>query len=187
MGGLAQILSCIGPTCGDTADWKAAEAVYGRPLPSDYRWFIETFGRGTIEQMVVVRGPATGRAEWEGIRVDTLPPEMVSETDDWHDPAPEGLYRLEDMLVRAHTNAADVLCWVAAEPDPDRWPVAVWSRCHAAWTVYPFGMAEFLVGLLCDRFEEWPISDSGLRGDTSPRFLHDDEEAAAELGTDPWD
>ncbi|OKI25068.1 hypothetical protein A6A07_31210 [Streptomyces sp. CB03911] len=107
---------------------------------------------------------------------------------DWAVPAQEGLYRLEGMLVWADTDAADVLCWVAADPDPDRWPVAVWSRFHAAWTVHPLGMAEFLVRLLRDEFEEWPLSDIGIKGAVAPRFLHDDdEEAAADLGRDPWD
>ncbi|MFG2820828.1 hypothetical protein ACGFX4_15530 [Kitasatospora sp. NPDC048365] len=49
-------------------------------------------------------------------------------------------------------------------------------------------MAEFLVRLLRDRFEEWPLSDVGIQGGVAaPRFLHDDEEAAADLGHDPWE
>ncbi|OKI25069.1 hypothetical protein A6A07_31215 [Streptomyces sp. CB03911] len=66
VGELAHLLSCIGPTCGDNIDWKVVEAVYGRSLPADYRRFVDTFGRGTIEQMVVVRGPATGRGRMGG-------------------------------------------------------------------------------------------------------------------------
>lgn len=90
---LSHLLSCIGPTCGDAFDWKGLEAVYGRALPSDYRQFIGIFGRGTIEQLVVVRGPATGRPEWEGIRVDTLVPEMLRDTaDDWRMRSQNGLY-----------------------------------------------------------------------------------------------
>lgn len=170
-------------------DWTVVEAVYGRALPSDYRRFIETFGHGTVEQLVVVRGPATGRPEWEGIRVAALLPEMLRDTaDDWEVSVQKGLYRVEDMLVWADTETADTLAWVAAESDPDRWPVAVWSRCRAAWTVYPFGMAEFLVRLLRDQFDEWPLSDIGIKGVAAPRFLHeDDEKAAADLGHSPWD
>ncbi|MGW7445130.1 hypothetical protein [Kitasatospora sp. NPDC054795] len=105
------------------------EAVYGRALRSDYRRFIGTFGRGTVEQLVVVRGPATGRPQWEGVRVAALLPAMLRDTaDDWEVPAQKGLYRVEDMLVRADTEAADTLARVAADPDPDRRPVAVRSR-----------------------------------------------------------
>ncbi|MEU3498603.1 hypothetical protein ABZ747_34575 [Kitasatospora cineracea] len=184
---LSHRLSCIGPTRGDIVDWKAVEAAYGKQLPSDYRQFIDTFGRGSIEQQWVdICGPASGSAEWEGMRVDTLPPEMLQGTaDDWNLPEQKGLYRVEDMLVWGITEA-DVLTWVAVGPDPDRWPVAVWARQHSAWTVYPVGMAEFLVRLLRDEFEEWPLSDVSFRGASTARFLHeDDEDPDADLGSGP--
>ncbi|MFD4656190.1 hypothetical protein ACFWP2_11240 [Kitasatospora sp. NPDC058444] len=107
---------------------------------------------------------------------------------DWYDTAQVGLHRLEDMLVWGDTEAADILCWIAADPDPDRWPVALYSRFHAAWLVYSCGMTEFLLRLLRNEFEEWPLSDVGLRTISDPRFLHDrDEETAWEQGINPWE
>ncbi|MGW4696865.1 hypothetical protein ACWEO1_31300 [Kitasatospora cineracea] len=48
-------------------------------------------------------------------------------------------------------------------------------------------MAEFLVRLLRDEFEEWPLSDVSFRGAGTARFLHeDDEDPSADPGSGPW-
>ncbi|UKZ02981.1 hypothetical protein BOQ63_002300 (plasmid) [Streptomyces viridifaciens] len=186
---LTELLSCFGPTRGDSVDWDAVEAVYGRRLPSDYQRFVAAFGSGSIEQALYVQAPATTTAELAGNVVSTLPAGMLASggADSWRDPAQAGLYRLEDMLLWGWTEQ-DSLCWITFDENPDCWPVAVYSRFHAAWSVYPFGMAEFLSRLLRDDFDEWPISDVGLRTVSQPRFLHDkDEEAGWELQERPWE
>ncbi|MFI5541901.1 hypothetical protein ACIA5H_36605, partial [Nocardia sp. NPDC051900] len=35
MAGLGEVLSCIGPTCGDTVNWSAAEKIYETAFPAD--------------------------------------------------------------------------------------------------------------------------------------------------------
>ncbi|MFE4519233.1 hypothetical protein ACFRMQ_34205 [Kitasatospora sp. NPDC056783] len=184
---LTNLLSCFGPTCGDVVDWEAVEATYGRRLPSDYQEFMTAFGCGSVEQALYVQAPATTTAELTGNFVSTLPAGMLADegAGDWRDPAQAGLHRLEDMLLWGLTEE-DFLCWVTSDENPDQWPVAVYSRFHAAWSVYPYGMAEFLLRLLRDGFDEWPISDAGLRSVSEPRFLHDkDEEAGLELQERP--
>ncbi|MFE6869233.1 hypothetical protein ACFVFS_22070 [Kitasatospora sp. NPDC057692] len=64
----------------------------------------------------------------------------------------------------------------------------MYSRMEAAWSVFPYGMVEFLLRSVYDDFDEWPISDTSLRDVAQPRFLHDrDEEAGWESGTNPWE
>lgn len=187
---LAKELTVIGPTRGDVIDWNAAEAVYGRPFPADYRAFVALFGHGSIEEMVGIRIPAVTSEESYQNKVSPLAPDALADAtvNNWAAPVKAGEYRLEDLLIWGETAAADTFAWIAADSDPDRWPVAVYSRFELAWSVYPGGMAEFLLRLLRDGFEEWPISDTSLRGVTRPRFLHDqDEEAAWESGTNPWE
>ncbi|MFD7497707.1 hypothetical protein ACFV8T_36110 [Streptomyces sp. NPDC059832] len=187
---LAKELTVIGPTRGDAIDWNASEAVYGRLFPADYRAFVALFGHGSIEEMVGIRTPAVTSEELHQNKVSPLAPHALADTtvNNWAAPVQAGEYRLEDLLIWGETTAADTFAWIAADSDPDRWPVAVYSRFELAWSVYPGGMAEFLLRLLRDGFEEWPISDTSLRGVTRPRFLHDqDEEAAWESGTNPWE
>lgn len=189
MASLTRVLSCIGPTCGDSIDWGAAERMYGTSFPADYRAFVATFGSGTIESMVVVSTPAVSSAESQMLKVSRLSETALADNgvNRWA-PADRGRYRLEDLLIWGGTAAADTLCWITTDPDPDRWPVAVYTRMNLEWTVYPCGMAEFLLELLRNRWQPWPISDTSLQGEVNPRFLHEKDEAAAyEAGLDPWE
>ncbi|MEV0028639.1 hypothetical protein [Nocardia sp. NPDC050793] len=189
MAGLGEVLSCIGPTCGDTIDWIAVERIYGTSLPTDYRAFVAAFGSGMIEQMVAIFIPVVSAAEPRMLKVSRLSEAALTadEVNQWA-LADRGRYRLEDLLIWGGTAAADTLCWITTDPDPDRWPVAVYSRGDLEWSVYPCGMAEFLLELLRNEWQRWPISDDSLQDAVDPRFLHDKDEAASyEAGLDPWE
>ncbi|MFE3875766.1 hypothetical protein ACFXPX_15385 [Kitasatospora sp. NPDC059146] len=189
MVGIEEVLSCIGPTRGDTIDWSAAERVYATSFPPDYRAFIAAFGRGSIEQTVGVNLPAVSSTE---LQVDTVSKlseaALADESVNRWASADRDKHRLEDLLIWGWTAAADTLCWVTTDPDPGRWPVAVYSRGQLEWSVYPCGMAEFLLKLLRNEWRPWPISDSSLQDLVDPRFLHStDEQASYEEGVDPWE
>ncbi|MEK2490895.1 SMI1/KNR4 family protein [Kitasatospora purpeofusca] len=185
---LGEVLSCVGPTCGDTVDWSAAEKVHGTSFPADYRAFVAAFGDGSIEEMLGVHIPATSDEPQFGA-LSRLSDEALADfaVNQWA-PADRGRYRLEDLLIWGGTAAGDTLCWITTDPDPDRWPVAVYARGDLEWSVYPCGMAEFLLKLLCDEWPRCPISDSSLQGVPDLRFLHNKDEAAAwELGNNSWE
>ncbi|CAN3983846.1 SMI1/KNR4 family protein [Kitasatospora purpeofusca] len=188
MASLGEVLSCVGPTCGDTVDWSAAEKVHGTSFPADYRAFVAAFGDGSIEEMLGVHIPATSDEPQFG-ELSRLSDEALADfaVNRWA-PADRGQYRLEDLLIWGGTAAADTLCWITTDPDPDRWPVAVYARGDLEWSVYPCGMAEFLLKLLRDEWPRCPISDSSLQGVPDPRFLHN-KDAAAEWESEnhPWE
>ncbi|WP_433728004.1 hypothetical protein ACQP0C_37770 [Nocardia sp. CA-129566] len=189
MAGLGEVLSCIGPTCGDTVNWSAAEKIYETAFPADYRSFVAAFGSGTIEEMVVVFTPVVSSEEVRMVKVSRLSEAALADegVNEWA-PADRGRYRLEDLLIWGGTAAADTLCWITTDQDPDRWPVAVYSRMNHEWSVYPCGMAEFLLKLVRNEWHPGPISDTSLEGVADPRFLHDKDEAAAyEAGLGPWE
>ncbi|MGC0319203.1 SMI1/KNR4 family protein [Kitasatospora acidiphila] len=189
MAGIRELLSCIGPTCGDTIDWSAVVKVYGTSFPADYRAFIAAFGGGTIEQMVGICIPAVTSDELSWNTVSRLSEEALADemVDQWA-PTGRGRHRLEDLLIFGGTAAADTLCWITTDTDPGRWPVAVYSRMNHEWSVYPCGMAEFLLKLLRNEWRPWPISDDSLQDVVNPRFLHEnDEKASYEAGADPWE
>ncbi|MFJ7280587.1 hypothetical protein [Kitasatospora sp. NPDC098663] len=189
MAGIGELLSCIGPTCGDTVDWNAAEKVYRTSFPVDYRAFVAAFGSGSIEEMVGILIPAVSSDEQQGNTVSRLSEVALADfsVNRWSS-ADRGRHRLEDLLIWGETAAADTFCWITSDPDPDRWPVAVYSRGDLEWSVYPCGMVEFLLKLLRNEWPKWPISDDSLQDVEDPRFLHDKDEAAGrESGDDPWE
>ncbi|WP_157762079.1 hypothetical protein [Nocardia yamanashiensis] len=189
LAGLADVLSCIGPTCGDTIDWSSCAISF----PADYRAFVTAFGDGSIEDIVSILVPAATSAQ---SHAPTLA-RMSDAAADWEDPlrwecewapADRGRYRREDLLIWGGTCTGDTLCWVTTDPDPDRWPVAVYARGRLEWAVYPCGMAEFLVKLLRNEWPRNPISDDSFESLVAPRFQHEKDESAAYVaGVDPWE
>ncbi|MEV6562848.1 hypothetical protein AB0M22_44520 [Nocardia sp. NPDC051756] len=187
MAGLAEVLSCMGPTCGDTVDWSACAISF----PADYRAFVAAFGAGSIEDIIGILVPCGTAAQ---PHAPTLAGMVMA---DWEDPldweykwAPgdRGRYRREDLLIWGGTCAGDTLCWATTDPDPDRWPVAVYARGRLEWSVYHCGMAEFLVKLLRNEWPQNPISVDAFEDMVDPRFQHTkDEIAAYEAGADPWE
>lgn len=189
LAGLGELLSVIGPTAGDAVDWTAAERIYGTAFPADYRAFTAAFGDGTIEEVISVHTPVTSPDAPPAFKVARLSEAAVAEQrpDQWP-PEERGRHPLTDLLVWGGTAAADTLCWITTDPDPDRWPVAVYARGRGAWSVHPCGMAEFLAKLLRNEWPDWPISDDSLQDVEDPRFLHAaDETAAHQDGLDPWE
>ncbi|MFE9258911.1 SMI1/KNR4 family protein [Streptomyces sp. NPDC006879] len=153
-------------------DWAAVEAAWSTPFPSDYKAFMSLFGAGTIngEASVLLPLPKPG-LQWE-------PASMAEETltvrAAWASEGGAALFgtEAESVLAWGVTAGPDILCWLTADPDPERWPVLVYGRhTSAALAVHPFGMAEFLRRLFLDEFDECPVSLDFWDG-APPNFVH---------------
>ncbi|MGW5640271.1 hypothetical protein [Streptomyces sp. NPDC003832] len=107
--------------------------------------------------------------------------------DAWQRTEEGDRHRLEDMLLWGGTNGADALCWVTSDPDPDRWPVAVWTRQGGGWAVHECGMTEFVARVLEGDFAECPLSVSTLWQKGSARFLNfRKKKRRLDEGVDAW-
>ncbi|MFJ3900933.1 SMI1/KNR4 family protein [Streptomyces sp. NPDC090025] len=180
----------------ETVDWTAVEADYGLVFPADYKAFVDRFGAGTLGEDVFVSVPRVGRPA-AALTVDRLPEDTLREEGmaNWQDASLPDRPDLRDMLVWGESSGADALCWMTAGPDPDAWPVAVWSRHHGGWARYPYGMTEFLTNILTDGFAdgfadgsaEFPLSDESLRGAGSTPYVNlEAENRLRDAGIDPW-
>ncbi|MEU0200484.1 MULTISPECIES: hypothetical protein [unclassified Streptomyces] len=178
-----------GGAAGDTVDWDVAASELGvTSFPRDYREFVTSFGAGSIEDSLYLWIPRPGTTA-APLTVGRLSASALASESMrvWQEPAVGSRHRLEDMLVWGQTNSADALCWVASDPDPDNWPVAVWQRQGGGWQVHNLGMVEFLLGLLRATLPACPVSDETLWGARSARFLNfRDEERSLDAGVDPW-
>ncbi|MER7759151.1 SMI1/KNR4 family protein [Streptomyces sp. NPDC097619] len=143
----------------ESVDWAAAEAAWSTRFPADFVAFMARYGGGRInaEASILVPLPTAG-PQWD-------PADMVEETGNaraaWAAEGGRVAFDTdpEHILAWGITAGADILCWHTEDPDPDRWPVLVCGR-HTAdpFTVYPYGMAEFLRRLFEDEFDVNPVS-----------------------------
>ncbi|MCX5401785.1 SMI1/KNR4 family protein [Streptomyces sp. NBC_00102] len=187
---LSESLTHFQGEAGDNVDWGEIESAYRFEFPRDYKEFVKRFGAGTIEGSIATLVPVV-TSDPMVRRVAHLPDAVREESAfrvwaEGDDARARG-YGIDQILVWGETDSADVLGWIASRDDPDSWPVVVYSRSEAAWSVYFCGMVEFLAKLLMGCFEKCPISDTSLVGISKLRFLHDrDEERLAEEGVYPW-
>ncbi|MFB8242070.1 SMI1/KNR4 family protein [Kitasatospora purpeofusca] len=159
----------------ERVDWAAARASWGVDFPEDYRAFMALCGSGSISDEAEILAPAPVGT--------TLVSSMADTTADarhlWRMEGGRSVLDVESnhILAWGGTSGPDLLCWLTADKDPDRWPVLVIGRhTRPMFTVHPFGMAEFLRRLLCEDstgWERWPLSIGGtLLTKPAPSFVH---------------
>lgn len=90
------------------------------------------------------------------------------------------------ILACGSTTGADILYRLTSDPDPDHWPVLIFDRQNLVepFTMFPFGMTEFLRKLVVDeldsydvkfepmpRFVHWPVAERGGSADSTEHGL----------------
>ncbi|MFD0371088.1 SMI1/KNR4 family protein [Streptomyces sp. NPDC127114] len=188
MGQLEEMLSVVGDECGDEVDWAAVERAYGVHFPPDYKKFVAKFGGGTIEGSIGILVPIE-TADPMIRRVYRLLDSVREDPDLQRWSGVEGATpSLGDVLIWGDTDSADFIGWLTIGENSETWPLVVYSRVKASWSLYECGMSEFLAGILSGEFSECLISDESLMGAGRSRFLHDrEEERLLEMGVYPWE
>jgi hypothetical protein len=131
------------------ADWDAAEAALGTPLPADVKELTRRYGAGEFCDLVSVHPPELLVAQNR---------EILDEEREYRDDEPEDYpYPLHPepggILIWGATGNGERLCWLT-EGAPDDWPVVVWQPRGAAWTLHRTGAAGFLDGWLSARITD---------------------------------
>lgn len=184
-----RLLTPIGETVGEAIDWDSIQSAYGTAFPGDFREFIDRIGSGSIEDQLVVLAPRLNESQPDA--VSRFSRDAIIEADryeGWESREMAQRYPLAKMLIWGDTVGADTLCWFTDDPDPDAWPVAVFSRSSLMWSLHRCGMSGFLTQVLTGDLPDSPLSDESLLGWGEARFLHSrDEKTLYEAGIDPWE
>ncbi|WP_207309664.1 SMI1/KNR4 family protein [Streptomyces kasugaensis] len=173
---------------GEDVNWAELRKAWGTSLPSDYMAFMAEYGAGEISgafSIVRPQKPGATSSDMSGMAYET-----VNARELWQPaPAPSGAGAgLSPVIAWGISAGADILCWLTERSDPNRWPVVVLGRhTKTLWNTYDCGMTEFLRRLFHAEFDECPLSDETLWGNSSPQFLNYREiEQLREAGVDPW-
>jgi hypothetical protein len=165
---IAQLRDLMPPHdgAGDSVDWQKVERVWGVTFPQDYKEFVATYGEGETDAFLtlLVPGPAEDSVPSGGMAAETAEARRM-----WLEkpPAGYGSPATPPVIAWGVNARADLLCWVTDEQDPERWPVAVWSRGALSWSVHDCGMLEYLVRLFRGEIDPMWADDDGVR-----RFVH---------------
>ncbi|MFJ8977942.1 SMI1/KNR4 family protein [Streptomyces sp. NPDC102282] len=188
MATLETLRQLMPPTAeSDTSvDWARMSESWGKAFPSDFRYFIEAYGAGTIEDCLSVLRPEPRGAE---SGTDDMLMETVNAESAWtREPKSADLVDASPELIAwGLDSSSDILCWDASGDDPESWPVLVRSRGDNLWSRYDCGMVEFLVRVLRAGFADCPLSDVSLWGKGHADFLNQREyQRRLKAGSDPW-
>ncbi|MGW4028270.1 SMI1/KNR4 family protein [Streptomyces sp. NPDC004838] len=184
---LAPLAHVLPPSLGvdEQIDWPTAEARWGTRFPQDYMAFMSVYGAGSIGDGLGILMPLPKEyIQWDP---GTLEDETANARLVWEKLGDREGTNIEPdhILAWGSTSGADILCWLTAGADPDSWPVLVCGRhTRDDFTVFPFGMVEFLRRLLLKDIDPHPISiDLG----NSPGFVHWlEEQRRFKAGLDPY-
>jgi hypothetical protein len=151
-------------------DWATVEADIGTRLPSDYKWFIDTYGVGRVDDFLSVFYPASNNTY---IRLkDQIARQLgayrtLRET--WPKDIPYPLFpELSGILPWGITDNGNVCVWRTVSANPDEWPVAVNESRGPKWDTFAGSMTAFLADVLSRRYECSVFPDDFPS--TSPKF-----------------
>ncbi|WP_052434766.1 SMI1/KNR4 family protein [Streptacidiphilus melanogenes] len=138
------------------ADWSAVVAYLGADLPVGYKWFVETYGTGTLGaggfDRMLFRHPNQVLAGRDIVgQMEFMRECLLGRRDRGHDSRP--VFPEPGGLVGFAASSEDFEFYFAAEPDtdPDAWPV-VWHDFadygDTRWAEFPQGFERFLHDLI---------------------------------------
>ncbi|WP_234538368.1 SMI1/KNR4 family protein [Streptomyces shenzhenensis] len=144
--------------------WAAAETGLGVRLPDDYKWLVETYGRGEFCDYVRLRRPfgrsGHDRVEWQRGGPSGTPGRHQGRYPYPLHPAPGGL------LIWGATIDGDQLCWLT-EGEAASWSTVVRDRA-GRYEPHPMGAAGFVEAWTGGRLASRLLAD--MEPDLAPWF-----------------
>lgn len=173
---LAPLLSLVPSVHGadEEVDWRAVHEALGVRLPSDYTAFMSVYGAGGLGDLDILGPLPVKGLQWDPGNILEIAPEF---RDLWNSEGgvPGIVADGGSVLPWGSGCNANELGWLMLDPDPEKWPVVVWRRQisygDSRWKLFDCGMVDFLVRMMCARFDECPLGDASLWGRTAP-FVH---------------
>ncbi|GAA2789617.1 hypothetical protein GCM10010441_13450 [Kitasatospora paracochleata] len=166
---------------GNAIDWSHMTVEYDHGFPDDYQAFMQVYGEGTFDNFLYVNPPVSEvyPDPSSAVSGSTATARYTGEEEEFGEP--------ELLIAWGGTVDADLLCWYASDPDPNRWTTVIWRRQWAApesWVRFDCGMVELLCRYVQHEIPHFWIDDLRYEGS---RFVHSrDARRWRRLRLDPW-
>ena len=146
--------------------WELGPEVMGFQLPSDYRAFVDRYGKVSISGELHICTPSAAPGPkveqplgFEGFLYYTTEPYgycgMLAQAyaDGDHEECPYPLFPAEGGLLKWANNwNSDQFFWLTRGPDPDRWPIAAKFDSLLKWDLFEGGFLEFLLAAVTKQY-----------------------------------
>lgn len=137
-------------------DWGKILSLFGSSLPSDYMWFINTYGNGRINNFLYVLNPF---AQNESVNLTTKSMTILSslrvikqEFGPKEIPYPL-FFEPGGLLPWGIDDNGDSFFWLTNSMNPDKWTVVIGDSKANEWEEYDTSMTSFLIELIRKSFE----------------------------------
>lgn len=150
---------------GPPVDWAQVQADLGLSLPADYRAYVDEYGIGWVNRLVLVLHPTTRAAHLNLAKSaeEAADPEAL-EMAESPPPHPVGL-GLGRLLPCAVTETQDVVYWHTDGDDPDRWPVVFRDAEAYEWQRFDLSLVGFLLALCTGEISPAEYASAGYLGE----------------------
>lgn len=158
------------------APWDEIAGEGDLSLPSDYKWFCDTYGGGNISRReglesgawLEISSPSRAAPSGLSTGINGLIEYHMRDFHDeftydgsahemWADDPRPVFPERGGVFAWGQSEWGDSLFWLTADPNPDNWPVIAWMR-HGGEPIYPgCGMVEFLIRMFQGEFK-WMTS-----------------------------
>ncbi|MET7473263.1 hypothetical protein ABZT17_02690 [Streptomyces sp. NPDC005648] len=168
--------------------WEEFRAAYGTAMPLDFQDFVDTYGYGSLDDVLSVFPPGKRGQEIPDPAMGALPSVAESEFRTFHGPVRFPPWPAPGALLAWGTTPVGYdLFWRRLGSDPDRWPVVVVGHRAGTALELPCTMVEFVIRMLGDPIDR-PADITGIPGHPHSRYLNARDEAALDdAGEDPWE
>lgn len=175
-------------TAVEPQPWKEFRAAYGAAVPRDFGDFVDTYGYGSLDDVLSVFPPGKGGQEIPDPAMRALPSAAEGEFRTFQGTVRFPPWPAEGALLGWGTTPVGYdLFWRRWGSDPDLWPVVVVGHRAGTALELPFTMVEFVVRMLGDPIDR-PADITGIPGHPHSRYLNARDEAALDdAGQDPWE
>jgi hypothetical protein len=145
-------------------NWGAVRSRFGFRPPEDYRAFIESYGAGSIDDILWIHHPTTADEHRNlGWWLDTVTEALGAIRQELPEEVPFPLWPEPGGLIPWGITDDGASCyWRSSDADPDRWTVVVGEARGPRWHKHTGSMTEFVCDVLtgrehCDLLSEgWP-------------------------------
>jgi hypothetical protein len=143
-----ELLRIVPPPVGVEihVDWAEVEEALGVALPDDYKWLVERYGPGSLDDFLHIFQPESPFSMTRLLESSERAAEILDQARERGGNIP---YETDELLAVAATDNRDTIYWVTRpEDEPNSWTTTANGARNMKWPHFEGGLVEFLAAVM---------------------------------------